>query len=238
MGEIFAGRVDARFLRDHIKMKKAIVFGASGFVGSYLLRELLSSADYEQVTAVARRDLNISHPRLKTWIGDYNSLLALKEKICVDEIFIALGSTTKKTPDKREYYRIDHDYPVLAAKAAKEGGAQSVFLVSAIGANALSKVFYIRTKGETERDIIALNFEHTYIFRPSMIMGDRAENRPLEKTLIRVWSILNFFLVGKADQYRGMTARDIAKAMKNSAADLSQKLKIYCWREMNDLLQR
>ncbi len=148
-------------------MKKAIVFGASGFVGSYLLRELLDSPDYEEVIAVVRRELPLSHPKLKTWIGDYSSLSATQEKLVCDEIFIALGSTMKRTPDKREYYRVDHDYPVLAARLAKEGGARAVFLVSSIGANAASKAFYTRTKGETERDILALNFEHTRIFRPS-----------------------------------------------------------------------
>ena len=77
-----------------------------------------------------------------------------------DEIVIALGATKKTSPKKADYYKVDHDYPVLAAKIAKEKGAQSVFLLSAVGANPNSSIFYVRTKGETERDIIAVNFEH------------------------------------------------------------------------------
>jgi len=219
-------------------MKKAIIFGSSGFVGSHLLNELLNSPDYEQVTAVVRKSLSISHPKLNTLIGDYSSLPALEPEISADEIFITLGATRETSPEREKYYQVDHDYPVLAARIAKARGAKSVFLVTAVGANSRSRIFYVRTKGETERDIIALNFDHTHIFRPSMIMGNRQENRPLEKVFIKLWSVLNPILVGKINRYRGIAGEDIAKAMKNSATSQSEKLKIYHWKEMTDLLQR
>lgn len=117
-------------------MKSAIVFGASGFVGSHLLSELLNNSD-GQVTAMARKSLNITHPRLRTVIADYNSLPGVKSEIAADEVFIAL--------------------------------------FTAVDANPNSKFFYLRTKGETERDVIVLDFDHTHIFRPSMIMGIRKE---------------------------------------------------------------
>ena len=218
-------------------MKKAILFGASGFVGSYLLDQLLNNAEYEQVTAVVRKNLDINHPKLRTLIGDYHNLPDLKENIVADEIFITLGTTKKNTPKPDEYYRIDHDYPVLAAKIAKEKGAKSVFLLTAVGANVNSNIFYVKTKGETERDIIALDFKHTHIFRPSMLMGNRKENRPLEKTLIKIWSIINPVFIGKQlKRYRGIDGRDVAKAMNNAAKNQSEKVKIYHWKEMNDLL--
>ena len=219
-------------------MKRAIVFGASGFVGSHLLDELLNSSDYEQVTAVVRKNLSISHPKLNMLIGDYSSLPALEPEIFADEVFITLGATRETSPEREKYYQVDHDYPVLAARIAKARGAKSVFLVTAVGANPRSRVFYVRTKGETERDIIALDFEHTHIFRPSMIMGNRQENRPLEKVFIKIWSILNPILVGKVNKYRGIAGEDIARAMKNSAINQSEKLKVYHWKEMKDLLQR
>jgi uncharacterized protein YbjT (DUF2867 family) len=199
-------------------MKRAIVFGSSGFVGSHLLSELLNSSDYGQVTAVARKSLNITHPRLRTVLGDYNSLASVKSEIAADEVFLALGTTRKNSPKKAEYYQVDHDYPVFAARIAKERGAKSVFLVTAVGANPNSKFFYVRTKGETERDVIALNFEHTHIFRPSMIMGDRKEKRSLlEVALMMFWSALNPLLTWKGDKYKGITGEDIAKALIQSA---------------------
>ena len=132
-------------------MKRAIVFGSSGFVGSHLLSELLNSSDYGQVTAVARKSLNITHPRLRTLIGDYNSFASVKSEIAADEVFIALGTTKTNSPKKDEYYQVDHEYPVLAARIAKERGAKSVFLVTAVGADPNSKFFYVRTKGDRAR---------------------------------------------------------------------------------------
>ena len=216
-------------------MKKAILFGASGFVGSCLLDELLNNSDYSDVTVVVRKDLNVRHPKLRMLIGDYATLPGLKEQIDADDVFITLGTTKKKTPDEKLYYQIDHDYPVLAAKIAKEKGAKAVFVVTAVGANAGSGIFYVRTKGETERDIIALDLEHTHIFRPSMIMGDRKESRPLEKFLIRVFRMINpIFGSGK---YRGIEGKDIARAMNNAAAGRqTEKVKVYQWKEMNELL--
>jgi uncharacterized protein YbjT (DUF2867 family) len=218
-------------------MKTAIVFGSSGFVGSHLLSELLNNSDYGQVTAVGRKSLNITHPRLRTVIADYNSLADVKSEIAADEVFIALGTTRKNSPKEADYYQVDHDYPVLAARIAKANGAKSVFLVTAVGANPNSKVFYTRTKGETERDVIALNFEHAHIFRPSMILGNRKEKRSgMEAALVKFWSALNPLLIWKADKYKGITAEDVAKAMVQSAKNQTEKLKIYHWREMHDLL--
>ena len=219
-------------------MKTAVVFGASGFVGSHLLSELLNSSDYGRVIAVARKSLDISHPKLRTVIGDYNSVAGLKSEIVADEVFLALGTTKANSPDEAEYYRVDHDYPVLAARIAKEGGAKSVFLVTAVGADADSKFFYVRTKGETEREVIALDFEHTHIFRPSIIMGERKGKRSLlEEGLKRFWGMLDPLLTWKGSRYRGITGEDIAKAMVRSAKD-QEKVKIYHWREMHDLLER
>ena len=217
-------------------MKKAVLFGASGFIGSFILEELLQNSDYEQVTIIVRKPLNINHPKLKTLIGDYHTLPGLKEQIVADEIFIALGTTLKNTPDKTEYYQVDHDYPVLAAKIAKANGAKSVFMVSAIGANAHSKITYVRTKGETERDIIALGFEHTHIFRPSMLMGNRKEHRPLEKFIQKTWSVVDLILIGHLKKYRGIEGKDVARAMVAAAKNQREKVKIYEWEEMRKLM--
>lgn len=218
-------------------MKKAILYGASGLVGSYILKSLLKNTNYEQIIVVVRKDLNIQHPKLKTLIGDLNSLPEVVKDIAIDEVFIALGTTQKKTPDKKVYYQIDHDYPVLAAKLAKENGAKSVFLVSAIGANANSSVFYVKMKGETEQDIINLNLDHTYIFRPSMILGNRKESRPLEKVFIEIFKFLNPLFLGGLSKYKGIEASDIAKSMVNSANQENDKVKIFHWEEMTALLQ-
>lgn len=218
-------------------MKKAILFGASGFVGSYLLNNLLQSDIYEEVTIVVRKPINIQHPKLKMVLADYHSLAQNKEYLIADDVFIALGTTKKKTPDKKEYYQIDHDYPVLAAQLTKENGAKNISLVSAVGANTKSSIFYVKTKGEAERDVIALDFEHTQIFRPSMIMGSREESRPLEKVFIKIFSVVNLLLIGGLNKYKGITAKNIAKAMITAAQQTNEKVKVFHWEKMKDLIK-
>jgi Predicted nucleoside-diphosphate-sugar epimerases len=217
-------------------MKKAVLFGATGFVGSYILQELLQHPDYEQVIAVVRKDLGRKDSRLKTIIADQQSVSAHKEALAGDDIFIAIGTTKKKTPDQWEYYAIDHGYPVLAASLARERGATALFLVSSVGANPDAAVFYTRTKGEAERDILALDFAHTHIFRPSIIMGERPEHRPMEKMLVAACHVLNPFIAGSLQRYRGIPAKDIAKAMVTAANRPAEKVRIYEWADMNALL--
>jgi len=159
--------------------------------------------------------------------------LSLRTRIRADEVFISLGTTKKKTPDQNEYYRVDHDYPVLAASIAKENGARSVLLVSAIDANANSKIFYVRTKGEVEADIIALGFEHTYIFRPSILVGDRKESRPTERLFIGLFAMINPLLARSWRRYRSIKVKDLAAAMINAAGDPTVKVKRYHWQDMH-----
>lgn len=220
---------------DHLplSMKSALLFGASGLVGSSLLTQLLDNPGYDKVIIVVRKPLNIQHPKLTTLIGDYTTLPNLKPQLKADEVFISLGTTKKKTPDQNEYYQIDHDYPVLAASIAKDNGARSILLVSAINANANSKIFYVKTKGEVEADIININFEHTYIFRPSMLVGDRKESRPTEKFFIGLFSILNPLFAGSWKRYHSIQVKDLAAAMIQAANDLSVKVKRYHWQDIN-----
>ncbi len=218
-------------------MKKAIIFGASGFVGSQLLHELLNSSMYKEVTIVVRKPLDIHHPKLNILIGDFTTMPALIENVMVDEIFIALGAIQNSKQSSKEFYQIDHDYPVLAAKIAKANGAKAVFLVTAAGANVHSKFKYVKTKGETERDITAQDFDYTHIFRPTMIIGNRKDKRPFEKIGMKVWKLLHPIFIGRQENYHEIDGKDIAKAMYNAAQLETDKVKIYNWKEMNALCQ-
>ena len=218
-------------------MKKALIFGATGLIGSHLLELLLANPDYDQVIAVVRKPLQINNPKLKVLIGDLKTLPDIKSQLIADDVFIALGTTKKSTPDEHEYYQVDHDYPVEAAYYARENGAKCVNFVSAVGADVNSSIFYTRTKGEAERDIIALGYPHTEIFQPSMLMGNRKEHRPMEKVFMRVWPKLNPLLGGHWKRYRGIDVRDVAKAMIRAAKNPTDKVKIYRWQEMKDLVQ-
>ena len=219
-------------------MKKAIVFGATGFIGSQLLPLLLASADYDRVTIVVRRDPGLTDRKLVTLVGDLDSLPTLADRIDADDAFVAIGTTKAKTPDDVAYYRIDHDYPVRAAAAAQARGATGVFLVSAVGANAGSSVFYLRTKGETERDIIALGIPRTHIFRPSQLLGQREESRPLERFIIAAWPVVDWMLVGGARKYRGIAGAEVARAMVHAANAGATGTRVHEWAEMKELASR
>ncbi len=119
---------------------------------------------------------------------------------------------------------------------ALERGAHAVLLVSAVGADPGSRTFYLRTKGEMERDIRALGFDRTHIFRPSMILGDRPERRPLERVLGRLWVGVDRLLPGSLDRYRGISGPDIARAMAAAAGLPGERVAVYHWREMRALL--
>lgn len=217
-------------------MKKAIVFGASGFIGSYLLENLLASKHYAEVIVVVREKLINQHPKLKLIIADYETLTNHKSELVADDVFVTLGTTKKKTPDPEKYYQVDHDYPVLAAKLTKENGATSIFMVTAAGADVDSGIFYSKTKGEVERDVLKINFAHTHIFRPSMILGERQERRPLEKFFMSLSTGLNFLMIGKLSKYKGISAEDVAQAMFNAAQHAEKNIEIYHWEEMQALL--
>jgi len=216
-------------------MKNALVFGASGLVGSLLLHDLLADPRYGRVTIVVRKDPGIAHPRLEVVVADLDTLPAVGPRLVADDVFIAIGTTQAKTPDRAQYHRIDHDYPVLAARLAKANGASMVCLVSAVGADPASNVFYLRVKGEAERDVIALGYACTHVFRPSLLLGERAERRPLEKAFMAVFPALGVLLPGRLSIYRAIAAADVARAMHAAAQDRSRPLAIHHWREMNAL---
>lgn len=219
-----------------MQTKKALVFGASGFIGSLLLEELFNNNLYDTVTVVVRKPLTITHVKLKTLIADYNTLTNVKQQLVGDDVFIALGTTRKNTPDEKLYYQVDHDYPVLAATLAKQNGAKQVCLVSAVGPSLDSKIFYIRTKAEAERDVTAIGFDQTHIFRPSMLMGNRTnEHRPMEKFFIGLFTIVNPLLVGSLKKFRGVQGRDVARAMIAAANTQSLKVNVYEWAEIRRL---
>ncbi|MCX6124951.1 MAG: NAD-dependent epimerase/dehydratase family protein [Proteobacteria bacterium] len=217
-------------------MPKALVFGATGVIGSRLLELLLTDSHYDLVIAVTRRGLKNVHPKLVNLIGDFHSLEPIKDKLVADDVFIALGTTKGRTPDPKEYYQIDHDYPVLAAKIARSNGAMAVHFVSAIGADAKSSMFYVKTKGEVERDVLELGYPRTNIFQPSMLLGPRAEKRPAEQFFKNVWPVIDALLVGPLSRYRGIASDDVAKAMVQGAKESKDSVKVWQWSDMRSLL--
>ena len=192
---------------------QALIFGASGLVGTELLKLLLIDPIFTSVRIVVRRKLPLSHQKLIQIISTFEELESNRDKLQGDVLFSCLGSTKRKTPDTKEYYKIDHDYPILGSKLALENGIKSIHIVSSLGANSSSSNSYLKMKGETEDDILRLPFQGVHIYRPSLITGDRKESRLFEKSAEYILKIINPLLIGSLKKYRSISAKDIAKAM-------------------------
>jgi len=193
--------------------RTALLAGATGLVGSHCLSQLLSDAAYGRVVAVVRRPLPMNDPKLDTRVVDFDRLAAA-DLPPVDDVYCALGTTIRRAGSRDAFRRVDHDYVVALARRAAERGAARFVLVSAIGADARSLVFYSRVKGETDRDVVSVGFDAVHLLRPSFLVGERSQNRPGERLMIRLFSGLAPVLIGPLRRYRPIAAAAVARAMR------------------------
>ena len=193
--------------------KTAIILGASGLTGSILLELLLQDDQYSCVKIFSRKSIEKKHPKIKEFVGDLLQLENFANDFSGDVCFCCIGTTAKKTPDKEMYRKIDFGIPVAAAKLCAKNKIPTYMVISALGADAKSSIFYTRTKGEMEEAVLQENIPNTYLLEPSIIFGDRKESRIGEKIAIVLTKLFGFLLVGKLRKYKGIEAENIAKAM-------------------------
>jgi uncharacterized protein YbjT (DUF2867 family) len=199
--------------------RSALVLGATGLVGGLCLELLLADPAWSRVAVVARRASGRTHPRLAEVVADFERLDAHADAFAVDDVFCCLGTTIRKAGSQAAFIRIDHDYPVAAARLASARGAKRFLLVSSLGANAGSRVFYNRVKGEVERDVAQVPFEGVALLRPSLILGPRPERRTAEDLAQRLAPLAAPLLVGPLRRYRAVDAHAVARAMVRLARD-------------------
>jgi len=192
---------------------KAVIAGASGLIGSYLLNILLDAQQYDEVLALVRRELPVQHKKLVQLVIDFDKLDEHKEAINGYALFCCLGTTKKKTPDPNQYRKIDHHYPLQLAQLARQNGVKQYHLVSSLGANSKSSNSYLKTKGETEEAIQKVGIRSLNIYQPSFLTGDRKEPRFGEHFLIGLMKLIDPILVGSLRKYRSIPAETVARAM-------------------------
>lgn len=192
--------------------RTALLVGATGLVGSHCLEQLLHDGRYQQVVVLARREVGREHPRLVSQVVDFDQLASVP---AVDDVYCCLGSTIRAAGSRAAFYRIDHDYPVNVAHLALAAGATRLALVSSAGASPTARNFYLRMKGETERDLAGLGYRCLELFRPSMLMGRRRERQRLRESAA-IWLMRGVapLLVGPARAYRPVAAAQVAAAMQ------------------------
>ena len=193
--------------------RSALLAGATGLVGGHCLDLLLADDAYRAVVTLGRRPLPRTHPKLTHHVVAFDRLDAHADLVEGRDVFCCLGTTMRKAGSKEAFRKVDYDYPFALARVALGRGAEQYLLVSALGANPRSPFFYNRVKGEVEEAVSALPFEGVYLFRPSLLTGERAEERPGERRAEAVMNALSFLLRGPLRKYRPTPARVVAAAM-------------------------
>ncbi len=206
-------------------MLKAIVIGATGLIGKQLVKQLLENEMYVSVKVFVRRTTGIEHSKLKEIILNFDDMLDYKEDIKGDVLFSTLGTTLKTAGSKEAQYKIDFGYQFNFAKLASENNVGNLILLSSIGANAKSHVFYSKMKGELDEAVQNLNFEHISILRPSMLTGNREEFRWMEKVFTPVMKMATIVPCWK--KYRPIADHKLAKAMINAVQENTNNYTIY-----------
>jgi uncharacterized protein YbjT (DUF2867 family) len=204
---------------------KAVVLGSTGLIGSHLVKLLSVSREYSEITTFVRRKSDILPPKIKEIQTDYTNLEDFKEEFNCTSLFIALGTTIKKAGSEEKFREVDYTFVLNSAKLAKQANTQNVLLVSSLGADYNSSIFYSKVKGETERDTSSLGLNCLNIFRPSLLLGDRNEFRPGEKIGEVVSGLFSFAFIGSFKKYKPISAETVAKAMIKTS--LSDKTGVY-----------
>ena len=204
-------------------MKTALLFGASGLVGSHLLNQLIKDTNYSKIKLFVRSVTEIIDPKVEIIKIDFNNLQNHKEDVKGDDCFFCIGTTKQNSSDKDEYRRVELDIPKEIAKIAKLNLVNSFIFVSAIYANPNSSGDYVRFKGLVEEELKRLNFPKLALMRPSFLMGDRKEKRVGEKIGIFVFKLLSPLLLGPLKKMRPIHSETVAKAMIRAANENSEK---------------
>ncbi|MFP5437563.1 MAG: NAD(P)H-binding protein [Bacteroidia bacterium] len=193
--------------------KTAILLGATGATGSELLKLLLNDNRYDTIKLFSRKASGVSHPKVKEYVIDLFALEQHATDFTGDVVFCCIGTTKAKTPDTDTYYKIDYGIPVAAAALAALNGIRSCIVISALGADKNSGIFYNRTKGQMQEAVLEQGISNTHLLQPALIVADRPENRLGEKIASAVFKLINPILIGSMKKYRSIAVLTIARAM-------------------------
>ncbi len=192
---------------------RVLIAGATGLVGAHLQTLLLENTQVGHVVSLRRTPGGLSTAKLAEITVRYGEPTAFDDLETPDVVFCCLGTTMSNAGSREAFRKVDYQYPMNLARWARTAGSKAFHLVSSMGANPQSPVFYSRIKGEMERDLGALDFTTTCIYRPSLLLGDRRENRTGERLAQVVMPLFSSLMQGPFKQYRPIRAEDVARAM-------------------------
>ena len=205
--------------------QKITLIGSTGLIGTHFLEEI-SPDDFQNVKAITRRKIpNLENKDfIKQSVHDFSELEKMRQDLKTDVLVSALGTTIIKAGSKDEFMKIDHDLPLEISRIAKEEGCRTMILISSMGANSKSKIFYNRVKGLLEESLEKVGFKEFHILRPSLLLGKRTEARPAEHIPKLIMDHLSFLIPWK---YKPIHASIIAKTIK--CIIMEEKSGKYIW---------
>ena len=204
-------------------MKIALLFGASGLVGSHLLNQLISNNNYSKIKLFVRSAIDLNDPKIEIIQTDFNNLENHREDIKGDDCFFCIGTTKKNSPDKDEYKRVELEVPKQIAQIAKSNFVNSFVFVSSGYADPKSSGDYLKFKGEVEEELKKLNFPKLGVMRPSFLLGDRKEKRVGEKIGIFIFKLISPLLLGPLKKMKPVHSEIVARSMIKVANEDLQK---------------
>ena len=217
--------------------RTALLLGASGLVGSEVLRVLADDVRWSRVVTLDRRPLGppalsppdaaASRPALEHHVVDFDRLVDYADRFACDDLFCCLGTTRRAAGSDAAFRRVDLEIPVEAAQLAAAAGARQVLIVTAWGADPASRLLYPRTKGEVERAVAGVGFGAVQVLRPSLLAGDRDEVRWGERVGLAVGAVVRPLLRGPLSPLRPIEARTVAQAMVAIAAARPAGVRVY-----------
>lgn len=201
-------------------MKAAVIIGATGLVGSELVKALCRIRTYDKIYVISRRKIEFEDKKLEPVVLSFENLNQQRFPPEAD-YFCALGTTIKQAGSREEFRKVDYDYVVNFARVAKACDANSFHLISALGADSLSSNFYSRVKGEVEKSITDLAIKKVRIYQPSLLIGRRATlgqpRRISEEVFTKVYENTKFLFKGFLKKYEPITAENVALSMTKHA---------------------
>ncbi|MBO2030290.1 NAD(P)H-binding protein [Siccationidurans ginsengisoli] len=199
--------------------KTALLAGATGLVGSALLPLLLASDRYAKVIVVGRHPVAMEHPKLVQVVTELDQLEHERLRLIADDVYCCLGTTIRQAGSQEAFYKVDFLYVVRLAALTAANFAAQFLVVSALGADVNSRFYYSRVKGEMEDAVRQTPFRAIHIFRPSLLLGERAKPRLGERLGAMVLALARPLLRGGWRKYRPVTAATVAQAMLRAADD-------------------
>lgn len=208
-------------------MRRACIMGATGLVGGFCLNMLLQSKHYGEVISVVRKPSGISHPKLREIVVNFDNLQKHREELKANHYFCCLGTTIKKAKSKENFKKVDYEYPLKFAEiaASHEAGAYSV--ITAMGADSKSMIFYNKVKGELEDKLKKVPIPSINILQPSLLLGERTEQRMGERIGSVIMEGTSFLMKGALKKYKAIDAVQVAKAMVSISIQENQGFNKY-----------